>query len=192
MKRVSKNMKLTLMVLFFVSALMHLCGCAGNQNLRLGQEYASAGDWDSSIQAFQDALKDDPNDQEIKLLLVRSKKNASLDHLAKGTALLEQERYDEALTELQTALAFDSSNLEAEDLLEKAKDMKESDYYLKKGIALEKSQSYSQARESFQKAIELNSENEEAQKALDRYRKSNDTTEQKKYPLKTTTETPIS
>lgn len=190
--RVSKNIKITLMVLFFIFALIHLCGCAGNKNLRLGQEYASAGDWDNSIQAFQDALEENPNDQEIKLLLVRSKKNASLDHLAKGEALLEMERYNEALNELQTALAFDPSNIKAENLLEKANNMKESDYYLKRGIALEKSQSYSQARESFQKAVEFYNENEAAQEALDRYRKTDETTEQKKYPLKIETETPIS
>ncbi len=192
MKWVSKNSKRTLMVLFFISALTCLFGCAGNKNMRLGQEYALSGDWDSSIQAFQDALEDNPDDQEIKLLLVRSKKNASMDHLTKGERLLEAKRYDEALTELQTALAFDSTSLKAESLLEKAKSMKESDYYLKKGLSFEKSQSYSQAKESFQKALELYKENENAQKALDRYRKSDAAAEPKKYPLKISTETPIS
>jgi general secretion pathway protein D len=192
MKWVSKNSKRTLMVLFFIFALIFLCGCAGNKNMRLGQEYAMSGDWDGSIQAFQDALEEDPDDQETKLLLVRSKKNASLDHLAKGEMLLDAKRYDEALTELQTALAFDSSNLKAESLIEKAKSMKESDYYLKRGIAFEKTQSYSQAKESFQKALELSNENENAQKALDRYKKTDAAAIQKKYPLKITSEAPIS
>jgi len=142
----------------FIFALIYLCGCAGNKNIRLGQEYALSGDWDSSIQAFQDALQDDPDNQEAKLLLARSKKNASMDHLTKGETLLAAKRYDEALTELQTSLAFDSTNLKAESLLEKAKSMKESDYYVKKGLAFEKSQSYSQAKEAFQKALDLNSE----------------------------------
>jgi len=192
MKWVSKNSKRTLMVLFFISALICLFGCAGNKNMRLGQEYSLSGDWDSSIQAFQDALEENPDDQEIKLLLARSKKNASMDHLTKGERLLEAKRYDEALTELQTALAFDSTSLKAESLLEKAKSMKESDYYLKKGLAFEKSQSYSQAKQSFQKALEFYKENENAQNALDRYRKTDATAEQKKYPLKITSETPIS
>jgi general secretion pathway protein D len=192
MKWVSKNPKRTLMVLLFIIPLVYQSGCAGNKNLRLGQEYASAGDWDNSVQAFQDALEESPQDQEIQILLVRSKKNASIDHLAKGESLLENKRYDEALTELQMALTFDSSNLKAESTLEKTRRMKESDYYLKKGFDLEKTQSYTKAKESFQKALELSKENEAAQKALDRYIETDPDARQKKYPLKVGKETPIS
>lgn len=192
MKWVSKNSKRTLMVVLFIIASIHLSGCIGNKNVRRGQEYAAAGDWDNSIQAFQDALLQDPQNQEAKLLLVRSKKNASLDHLAKGEALLDNKRYDEALTQLQMALAFDPSNLKAESVLEKARKMKESDYYLKKGQDLEKIQSYSKARESFQKALELYEENESAKSALDRYRETDSGAKQKKYPIKIDNETPIS
>jgi general secretion pathway protein D len=192
MKRVPNNPKRTLMVLALIIAVISFSGCVSNKSLRLGQEYASSGDWDNSIQALQRALDEDPQDQEIKVLLIRSKTNASLEHLAKGQTLLEAKRYDESLTELQMSIAFDSSNLKAESLLEKARAMKESDYYLKKGIGFEKTQSYSQAKECFRKALEFYKDNNSAQKALDRYKKTDAETRQKKYPLKIENQTPIS
>jgi general secretion pathway protein D len=192
MKRDLNNPIKTFMVLLFVIAITSIFGCAGNKNLRLGQQYVASGDWDNSIQAFQKALADDPEDQEIKILLIRSKKNASLDHLAKGEKYLEAKRYDEALTELQMAIAFDSTNLKAESLMKTAKAMKESDYYVKKGLAFEKAQNYSQAKESYLKALDLYKENDSAQQALDRYKKTEAGTRQKKYPLKLADQTPIS
>jgi general secretion pathway protein D len=192
MKRDLNNPKETFMVLVFVIAVISIFGCAGNKNLRLGQQYAASGDWDNSIQAFQKALANDPEDQEIKILLMRSKKNASLDHLAKGEKYLESKRYDEALTEFQMAIAFDPSNLKAESLMKTAKAMKESDYYVKKGLAFEKAQNYSQAKESYLKALDLYKENDSAQQALDRYKKTEAGTRQKKYPLKIADQTPIS
>jgi general secretion pathway protein D len=192
MKRGSIKIEKALLVLLATVAVIAFSGCTGNNNLRLGQQYASSGDWDNSIQAFQKAQDEDPEDQEIKLLLIRSKKNASLNHLAKGESYLEAKRYDEALTELQMAIAFDSSNLKAESLLKKAKTMKESDYYLKKGLAFEKTQNYSQAKESFLKSLEFYKDNTLARDAIDRYKKTDSEPGEKKYPLKIADQTPIS
>lgn len=192
MKRGSTKIEKALLVLLAAVAVIALSGCTGNKNLRLGQQYASSGDWDKSMQAFQKAQDEDPEDQEIRLLLIRSKKNASLDHLAKGESYMDAKRYDEALTELQMAIAFDSSNLKAESLLKTAKAMKESDYYLKKGLAFEKTQNYSQAKESFLKSLELHKDNTRAQDALDRYKKTSFETIEKKYPLKIADQAPIS
>jgi general secretion pathway protein D len=192
MKRGSINNELAFLALLAVVAVIALTGCTSSKNLRQGQQYASSGDWDNSIQSFQRALDEDPEDQEIKLLLIRSKKNASLNHLAKGENYLDAKRYDEALTELQMAIAFDSSNLKAESLMKTAKVMKESDYYLKKGLAFEKAQNYSQAKESFLKALDLYKDNTSAQQAIDRYKKSDAGTRQKKYQLKIADQTPIS
>jgi len=192
MERGSIHLMKALLVLLAAVAVIAFSGCTGNQNLRIGQQYASSGDWDNSIQAFQKALDENPEDQEIKLLLIRSKKNASLGHLAKGESYLEAKRYDEALTELQMAIAFDSSNLKAESLMKTARAMKESDYYLKKGQAFEKAQNYSQAKESFLKALELYKDNTRAHDALNRYKKTGSEAIEKKYPLKIADQQPIS
>ena len=188
---ISNNTKIRLMILLMFLCCIYLCGCAGSRQVKLGQEYASEGDWDKSVQAFQEALVENPDDQEIQLMLLRAKKNASMAHLANGKALLDNKRYDEAITEFQMGIAFDSSNLQAESLLKKAKAMKESDYYLKMGRNLEKGQNYSQAKEAFQKAIELDPDNENAQSALARYKKIEEEPPPK-YPLKIERKEPIS
>lgn len=191
MKRFSCKKYKAFIVLLPIITGICLSGCVNSTYMRLGQQYASSSDWDKSVQAFQEALTENPDDPEIQLLLLRSKKNASNAHLANGEALLNNNRFDEAITEFQMSMAFDSSNLKAESFLKKAKSMKESDHYLKIGQNLEKGQNYSQAREAFQKAIELYPENDVARSALARYKK----TEEKpppKYPLNLETEKPIS
>ena len=191
MKWISYNIKTALISLFLSLVVISLPACSGKQNIRLGQQYASAGDWDKSVQVYQEALDKDPDDQEIKLLLFRSKKNASLAHQTRGEALLADERFDEAITEFQMGIAFDSSNIKAESLLKKASAMKESEYYLKMGLNLEKGQNFSHAKESIQKALTLNPDNTAARDALARYMKKEERP-LSKYPVKIDKEKPIS
>ncbi|MBW1911630.1 MAG: tetratricopeptide repeat protein, partial [Deltaproteobacteria bacterium] len=191
MKWISREIKITLMALLLIITGIYLSGCVNSKHMRLGQQYAAAGDWDKSVQAFQKALEENPEDQEIRLLLFRSKKNASLSHLSKGEALLNKKRFDEATTEFQMSIAFDPANIKAESLFEEAGAMKESEHFLKKGQNLEKAQKYSQAKENFQKALELNPANEMAESALSRYREK-ETALPPKYSLKLKKEGPIS
>ena len=56
----------TLLILFGI----YIAGCATTQRfVKQGRQLASQGDWDRSVQLFQQAHEENPEDQEIKLLL---------------------------------------------------------------------------------------------------------------------------
>ncbi|MBN1106851.1 MAG: tetratricopeptide repeat protein, partial [Deltaproteobacteria bacterium] len=165
-------------------------GCATNQFLTQGKEYAARGEWDKSVQAFQQAHHEDPADQEVRIHLIRAKRNASLFHMNIGESLLKNHRYDEAMTEFQLAVALDPSNKNTESLMERTRAMKESDYQLKRGENLLKAGNYAQAREALQTALKLYPENKKAQEVLARFRHKE--IKPSRFHLKTDPKTPIS
>ena len=166
-------------------------GCATQENFtKQGRQYASMGNWDMSVQAFQKALEKNPKDKEIEILLFRAKKNASLAHLAKGEALLRANRFDDAITEFQMSIAFDPTNIDMESLIEKATAMKESEYHFKRGENLLKAQKNVQAKEAFKKSLHLNPNNKEALQAIELVKKKE--RELPKYRLDLKKKDPIS
>lgn len=162
---------------FYAIALMMFAGfylqaCAGTSSyVQESRHLASSGDWDRSAQVLQKAHEEHPADLEINLLLKAAQSNASLQHMTKGEALMNQGLYDEALKELQMSIAFDPGNARAEVLIQKTRHLRESDFLFRQGQALLKAQKYLQAREAFKKAVTLNPNNADARKALAAYRK---------------------
>lgn len=167
MMRFVSRMNRAYILLLFIIIAMNPPGCATQNNYaKQGREYAASGNWDKSVQAFQQAYDKDPNDREIELLLFRAKKNAALAHLARGEAFLRSNQLDEAISEFQMSIAFDSTNIEAESLIEKAMAIKEADYHFKKGENLLKAQKEVQAKEAFQMVLNLDPQHSGARKAL--------------------------
>lgn len=179
-------------VLAFLTIFSFLiAGCANNpKRLGNGIDYASAGDWDKSVQFYQKAYQQHPDDPEIKLMLTKSKWNASLAHMAKGEALLKERNYDEAIAEFQMSLAFYSSNDRAAKLIEEAKATRESNYYTRRGQNYLRAEKYSQARGAFERAINLNPHNQDARKALSRIKEKE--SQAPKFRLKLRSNAPIS
>lgn len=178
-------------IIVFTIVLLSMHGCVYDDHLlKEGKQYAAQGEWDKSVQSFQEAHNQNPSDKEIRLLLYRSKREASRLHLTSGEIYLKKNQFDHAIKEFQTAIAFDPSNIRAESLIEQAKAWKESDHYQKKGENLFKSGKYTQARESFQKALELNPSNEKASFALSHYQKKEE--RPPLYRLKMDRKTPVS
>jgi general secretion pathway protein D len=170
---------------------MVFAGCTGTRvSLREGKERAEAGDWDRSAQIFQKAYQENPGDPEIKLLLHKSKWNASLGHLAKGEEALKQGLYDEAIAEFQMSIAFYPTNNRAARLIDRAKAMKEAEYYTKQGHTLLRAQKLHQARESFEKALSFNPDHLEAKEALASLSKKEEPPA--RYRLRLKSEEPIS
>lgn len=178
------------LILLWVFVATTLFGCVNNKLLNEGKQYADQGDWDKSVQVFQKAYNENPGDQEIKLLLYRAKRNAALVHQTRGEALLKMNRFDEAIQELQVAIALYPANVKAEAIIEKAKARKEAEYYLKVGENLAKSRKHSQAKEAFQKALKLNPSDDRALKALSRYKKKEERPQA--FRLKVDLTTPVS
>lgn len=150
--------------------MLALGGCATvpekTNLLNAGKELASMGDWDRSVQALQRAFHENPEDKEVRILLIRAKRNASLAHMTQGNAFMRENRFDEAITEFQMSIALDPSNTKSESLLEKARGLKESEYQLKRAESLIKTGSPIQAREALETAVKLNPQNQKAQEML--------------------------
>ena len=116
---------------FIASALfigmLALGGCATlpekSGYLDQGKALGIQGDWDRSVQALQKAFHENPEDKEVRLLLINAKRNASLAHMTVGDGLLKENRFDEAITDFQMSIALDPTNIKAESLLEKSRAM---------------------------------------------------------------------
>jgi general secretion pathway protein D len=155
-----------------LTTIVFLLGCASvNGHRKTGLKQASQQDWDQSVQSFQRALEADPDSPEIKLLLIKSKQQASLLHMSRGQNLMEDQLYDEAVKQFQMSVVFDPSNGKAGALIEKTRSMRQSENQQMQGDKLSKLQRYGQAREAYKKAAELNPDNAEAKAALVRYKR---------------------
>lgn len=131
-----------------------------------GKALGAQGDWDRSVQALQKAFHENPEDKEVRLLLINAKRNASLAHLTVGDGLLKENRFDEAITEFQTSIALDPTNIKAESLLEKSRAMKESEYQLKRAETFMNTENFIQAEKALETAVKLNPQNQKAQESL--------------------------
>lgn len=166
------NRKPFLVFLILLFAFLLPMGCAtSDESYRLGIQQASQQDWDNSVKSFQEALEANPNDPKIKLLLTRSRKEASMLHMTRGEMLLQNGRYSDAIKEFQLSAAFDPSNTKTGELIEKTKKSRDASHYRKQGDDLVKVQRYEQAREAYKKALELNPDNMKARDALAKYKK---------------------
>ena len=153
-------------------ALTFADGCATDtyQYLRQGHKYADAGEWDNSVRFFQKALEEDPDNTEVKLMLVRSKYESSRMHQLKGESFLAQELFNEAINEFRISMAMNPANIKAAELEEKARRLMDARHYFKQGQNYLKTQKFVLARKAFEKAARLDPNYEPAQKALDYYR----------------------
>jgi general secretion pathway protein D len=150
--------------------MLALGGCATmpekSSYLNQGKELGSQGDWDRSVQALQKAFHENPEDKEIRILLIRAKRNASLAHMSIGEALLKENRFDEAISEFQMGIALDPTNIKSESLLETSRAMKESEYQLKRADSFIKTENLIQAEKALETALKLNPQNRRAQELL--------------------------
>jgi general secretion pathway protein D len=97
---------------FIVAALLAagLSGCATSSALRSAQQADQAEDYDRAVVEYTRALKESPNNRDIKLALDRAKLRASLDHFNRGRRLAGGGRLEEALLELQMASELNPGN----------------------------------------------------------------------------------
>jgi len=187
-------MKRKFCILFISLWIIAFCivGCTAHvRYLSKGRQYAAAGDWDKSSRFFQMAHEEHPDDPEIKLMLARSRWEASMFHMSKGEVLLNKNRFNEAIKELQTSITFNPANQKAGKLIETARKKREAIFYLNQGQDLIKLQKYHQALEVFQKAVKLDPNNKKAREALELFEKKKDK-RPPKFVLKSKSESPIS
>ncbi len=136
-----------------------------------GAGVANPGDWDQTVQYYQSRLEEDPDNVDLRMKLTRARIEASNMHMARGESFLKQNRFDEAIAELQLSIAFNPSGNNAGNIIDKARKQKEAEHLVTRGENFMKSQKYFQAREAFIKALALNPSSKRALEAMDLFKK---------------------
>lgn len=103
---------------WLVSLAVSLTSCAARAGgLRAGQVAERQQDYDRAVIEYSSALKQRPNDVDVRVALERVKIRASLEHFAKGRRLAGTGKLEEGLTELQVAAELNPTNAEIDDQL---------------------------------------------------------------------------
>ncbi len=87
-----------------------VAGCAAGRAFRRGREAARAGDWDSAVKLFTEALQESPDNAEYKIELERAMQSAAQDHISRARDLEQKDQLDAALIEYRKAVEMDPTN----------------------------------------------------------------------------------
>lgn len=158
-------------IIFSANLLFQGCVTSDASYKAKARQYAENNDFDSSVEYYNKACRENPDDLELNLLLKKAKQKASLMHMEKAGELISKRFFKQAITELNMSIAFYPGNHRAVELIGKTKKMKESLYFTEKGKQLIKTGAFKNAKRAFFKAVDLNPDNNEAKEAIESFRK---------------------
>jgi len=92
-------------------------GCATTSALRAGQQAEQSDDYDLAVVEYTKAVRANPDDPGARLALNRARVRAAQEHFFRGRRLAAEDRYEEAVVELQLASELNPGNAEASTLL---------------------------------------------------------------------------
>jgi general secretion pathway protein D len=87
-----------------------VAGCTAGRAFRRGREAARAGDWDSAVKFYTEALQASPDNAEYKIELERAMQSAAQDHISRARDLEQKDQLDAALIEYRKAVEMDPTN----------------------------------------------------------------------------------
>jgi general secretion pathway protein D len=90
--------------------LLVVTGCATSSAFRRGQDAERADDYDRAVVEYTAALREEPDNPDIRLALDRARLRAAELHFARGRRLFSTGKYEEAMLELQVAAEMNPSS----------------------------------------------------------------------------------
>lgn len=97
-----------LLALVVVAALM--AGCAAGRAFGRGDSAARAGDWDTAVEQYRQAVQRNPGRTDYQIALERAMRTASILHLDQARVLEVRMQLEDALREYRRASEFDPTN----------------------------------------------------------------------------------
>ncbi len=94
-------------------ALTLAAGCAASRAFNQGERAARAGDYDTAVSYYSQAVQKDPTSATYKIRLERAQVTASHSHLEKAREYEEKGDLDDAAREYRKAAEFDPTNRNA-------------------------------------------------------------------------------
>ena len=87
-----------------------VAGCAAGRAFGRGEEAARAGNWDTAVDHYRQAVQKSPNNPEYRIALERAMISASQEHLDQARIAEARGQLDDALREYRRASEFDPPN----------------------------------------------------------------------------------
>ena len=109
---VKPSMKLTHVALIVVVAAL-LAGCAAGRAFKRGDQAARAGDWDTAVAHYRQAIQHNPHRPEYRIALERAMSSASQAYLARARELEEKGDLPGAVAAYRKAAEHDPVNRQA-------------------------------------------------------------------------------
>jgi general secretion pathway protein D len=99
------------------AVLAAAAACATSGALRAGQRAERARDYDRAVVEYTKAVRANPDSNGARLALDRARVRAAQEHFFRGRRLLAEERYEDALVELQLANELNPTDAAADAAL---------------------------------------------------------------------------
>ena len=87
-----------------------LAGCAAGRAFRRADSAARAGDWDTAVEFYRQAVQEDPDNAVYRIALERASISASIAHLDQARVLEARGQLSDALREYRRASELDPPN----------------------------------------------------------------------------------
>jgi len=85
-------------------------GCAASSAMHRGHEAENRQEYDFAVVEYTNAVRERPNDTNVRLALERAKLRASQDHFNRGRRFAATGKFDQALVEFEAAAELNPSN----------------------------------------------------------------------------------
>ena len=99
--------------LIFAVLILILAACAANETFKEGQRMVEAGDTEAGLARIEEALKENPQDREMRNFYLRNRDVAVQRFLVNGQNARAAGQYDRAELNFRKALRFDPENANA-------------------------------------------------------------------------------
>jgi len=140
---------------FIVLSLVLLLGCMTPRETRMGDQFMSEKNWDGAVFSYQEAVKKDPKDPELRKKLEEAKVKAAEMHFSKGQQFFKEDKLPEALEELKRAVLLDSTNREYQTALNQVLKRQQANERVTAAHRLMSSGKFSDALDELGKALVL-------------------------------------
>ncbi len=96
-----------------VLVVASLAGCGAGKAFKRADQAARAGDWETAVRYYEQAVEADPNSAEYKIALERARLAASREHLTKAGELEAKGDLEGAIAEYRRVTDYDPANRRA-------------------------------------------------------------------------------
>ena len=129
-------------------------GCASKQ-VRVADQFARDGNWDTAVLLYQEASVKRPDDTRLKAKLESAKAEAAKQHYSRGQALLSQRATGPAVEAFKQAVTLDPASDAYRVALAKGLKSKEAEERYAAGTQLLKAEKYADGIGELEKALVL-------------------------------------